>query len=280
VRSTPSPPLTVCLTATSCCRLLADWLLRELLASGLTAHAHSFVAEERHRLRGRSGTANGTNVVAIARAAHGDGTEALVIMTPLHGDSALAVSVGLHLMSHLARAPWLSRDIIWLVADDGVVGGAYAAVEAWLADYRGDEVARRLSSMHAPDTATLLRSGSISAAIAFHIPAVGFDELELQVQGTHGALPNLDVVSVISHSALGVPLRVAGLSNDRIQLGYSASMNEYAASLHAGAQFLGRQLRGTPVRCALFYCMRFVRNLNDSQHVACSVCTAHSSTAP
>ena len=233
-----------CLTLGAGPRALTHWLLRELHAAGHTANTHNFSVAQRHQPAG--GPVAGTSVVALVRAARGDGKEALVLATPLAGDSSLALGLSLQLLAHLARVPWLSRDIIWLAADAGVAGGMYAAVEAWLAEYHGTESAH---SHHTP-AASFLRGGAISAALTFDVPAGGFDELELRAQGTHGALPNLDLVSVLMHtSARGAPLRLAGHRVGQLEGGAAGTPAQHVASLRAGARFLGTQLRGVPNGC-------------------------------
>ena len=223
-------------------RALTHWLLRELHAAGHTANTHNFSVAQRHQLAG--GGVAGTSVVALVRAARGDGKEALVLATPLRGDASPALGIGLHLLGHLARVPWLSRDIIWLAADASVAGGMYAAVEAWLAEYQGTDGA--VAHSHA----SFLRSGALSAALAFDVPPAGFDELELRAQGTHGALPNLDLVSVVVHtSTRGAPLRLAGHRAGQLEGGATTSPAQHVASLRAGVRFLGTQLRGIPDGC-------------------------------
>jgi hypothetical protein len=184
-------------------------------------------------------------VVALVRAERGDGKEVLVLATPLRGDASLALGVGLQLLGHLAGVPWLSRDIIWLAAETSVAGGMYAAVEAWLGEYQGRDGHPAAAHSHA----SFLRSGALSAALVFDVPPGGFDELELRAQGTHGALPNLDLVSVLVHTTRGAPLRLAGHRAGQLEGGAAASPAQHAASLRAGARFLGTQLRGLPDGC-------------------------------
>ena len=243
-----SSPTGLCrhrLTLGTGARALTHWLLRELHASGHTANTHNFSVAQRHQ-QGGGGVA-GTSVVTLVRAARGDGKEALVLATPLRGDASLALGVGLHLLGHLARVPWLSRDVIWLAADATAAGGMYAAVEAWLAEYQGTDGDAHPAMAHSH--ASFLRSGALSAALAFDVPPVGFDELELRVQGTRGALPNLDLVSVVHTSTRGAPLRLAGHRAGQLEGGAAASPAQHVASLRAGARFLGTQLRGIPDGC-------------------------------
>lgn len=176
-------------------------------------------------------------VVAI-RSPRGDGREAFALLTPL--DSALALGVALawaRLASTAEGAPWLARDVLWVAADGGCGGGASEAAAAWLADYSGGG---------APPG--FLRGGALTGALVLESRGDGLESMELRVQGRHGALPNLDVVS-LARTLSPVPLRLAGEEQAA-----AAGLPQHASALAAAARFLGRQARGEADGCASAIC--------------------------
>ena len=188
------------------------------------------------------------NVVAAVRAQRGDGKEAMVLVTPLRKNGTLGLGVSLALARHLADVPWLSRDVLFLAADDECVGGAHAATEAWLADYHevyGGFVAGARSP---PPSATFLRGGLLSAALVLDAPAEGFDAVELRMQGSQGALPNLDVVALLRTLA-GTSVLLHEDDWDGVEAGHAHTREHLAASLRAAARFLRRQARAVPDGC-------------------------------
>lgn len=221
--------------------------MNELRASGLRAEEHAFaVAPRRRGLSGERRT--GVSVVAAVRAQRGDGKEALVLVTPLRANGTLGLAVSLALARHLADAPWLSRDVLLLAADDGCVGGAHAAAEAWLADYHEAYSAFQPATPTPPPAATFLRGGLLTTALVLDASAEGFDGLELRMQGTQGALPNLDVVALLRTLA-GTTLLLHGDDWNGVDAGHTHTREHYVASLRAAARFLRRQARGVPDGC-------------------------------
>ncbi len=231
---------------------MRGWLLAELRASGVRAEEHAFEAAPRRQRRGRR--ARGDSVVAAVRARRGDGKEALVLVTPLGGNGTLALGVGVALLRHLADAPWLSRDLLLLAADDGAASGAHAAAEAWLAEYQ-EAYGPAWHGVAPPPpppaaAARFLRAGVLSAALVLEAPAASFDALQLRVQGVQGALPNLDVVALLRALA-PAPLRLPGEPwAGTAEAGHAATWAQYVASVRAAARFLGRQAHGAPDGCA------------------------------
>jgi GPI-anchor transamidase subunit GAA1 len=80
----------------------------------------------------------GINTIGIIRAPQGDGKEAIVLVTPynsqrVHSNELLSLALGFSIFSLLSRAPWLSKDIVWLSADSQF--GEYSAVSSWLNQY-------------------------------------------------------------------------------------------------------------------------------------------------
>ena len=91
---------------------------------------------------------HGVNVHAVARAARGNGREGIVLATPigapgatLEADAA-ALALGLVVMRTIAAAPWLAKDVAWLVAD-GVRAEASARARARARRFRRRESAAR-----------------------------------------------------------------------------------------------------------------------------------------
>jgi hypothetical protein len=137
----------------------------------------------------------GTNVVALLRAPRGEGKEAMVLQAEytdadadayhaLEGDGS--VSVLLSLMHALRRAPWLSKDVLFLASPKSARG--HAAVSAWLLDYHNC-------------TSPMLRSGEIWAALALDVPDHGeLNSIAIAFEGDQGNYPNLDLVNVAARS--------------------------------------------------------------------------------
>ena len=238
---------TLRLTRVDARRALRAWLLEELRGCGLRAEEHAFVVAPQRR--GPVGARRaGVNVVAAVRAQRGDGKEALVLVTPLHAKGTLGLGVSLALARHLADVPWLSRDVLFLAADAECVGGAHAAAEAWLADYHEEYSGFHPEARSPPPSATFLRGGLLSAALVLDVPAEGFDAVELRMQGSQGALPNLDVVALLRTLA-GTTVLLHDDDWDGIEGGHAHTREHVAASLRAAARFLRLQARGGPDGC-------------------------------
>jgi len=188
------------------------------------------------------------NVVAAVRAQRGDGKEALVLVTPLRASGTLGLGVSLALARHLADVPWLSRDVLLLAADAGCVGGSHAAAEAWLADYHEAYSASLPGTP--PLSATFLRGGLLTTALVLDAPSDGFDALELRMQGTQGALPNLDVVALLRTLA-ATALTLHGDDGDGVEGGHAHTLEHYTASMQSVARFMRRQARGAPDGCVV-----------------------------
>ena len=238
---------TLRLTRVDARRALRAWLLEELRGCGLRAEEHAFVVAPQRR--GPVGARRaGVNVVAAVRAQRGDGKEALVLVTPLHAKGTLGLGVSLALARHLADVPWLSRDVLFLAADAECIGGAHAAAEAWLADYHEVYSSVQPDTQSPPPSATFLRGGLLSAALVLDAPTEGFDAVELRMQGSQGALPNLDVVALLRTLA-GTSVLLHEDDWDGVEGGHAHTREHVAASLRAAARFMRRQARGVPDGC-------------------------------
>jgi hypothetical protein len=236
------------------------WLLDELRASSLRAEEHAFeVAPRRSGAVQRGGVAGvrrrGVSVVAVARAQRGDSEEALVLVTPLTANGTLGLGLGVALMAHLADVRWLSRDVLWLAADAGCAGGAHAAAEAWLADYHETYGAAWRGGVAPvpPASARFLRGGVLTAALVLDAPAADLDALQLRVQGTQGALPNLDIVGLLRALA-GAPLMLHGGEWGAGEALHPRTWHDYQLAARAAARFMARQARGEPDGCVAALC--------------------------
>jgi|AntAceMinimDraft_1070359.scaffolds.fasta_scaffold07650_1 hypothetical protein len=110
----------------------------------------------------------GRNLHSVARAPKGSGREGIVLATPI-GDAAstpeadaAALGLALALLARLSAAPWLAKDIAWVVPD-ARWGGGVAGADAWLREY------------HHPSTAAVAarsfgRVGAIQQAYVLELP--------------------------------------------------------------------------------------------------------------
>ena len=171
---------------------LRGWVSEELEKIRLDVFAHEFA---RTPPRGsRANATVGRNLHGIARARKGNGREGIVLVTPI-GDprsdgpdaDADALALLLALTTKLRDAPWLAKDLCWLVPD-ARVAGPVPATDAWLREY------------HHPSGSAgerFGRVGAIQQAYAVELPrGASFDRLRVSMEGRNGALPNMDLVSV------------------------------------------------------------------------------------
>ncbi|XP_021299230.1 glycosylphosphatidylinositol anchor attachment 1 protein [Herrania umbratica] len=169
----------------------------------------------------------GINTVGIIRAPRGDGKEAIVLVTPyntLKSDLGEAVSVGIaySVFSLLTQVTWLSKDVIWLVADSRY--GEYAAVAAWLRDYQ----IPKFSSLSTPNSEmcpdinnlyelkinsiagskfsnSFRRAGTMAAALVLKVSDQSEqyeDTISIYAEASNGQMPNLDLINVVNYLAV------------------------------------------------------------------------------
>ncbi|KAJ0391097.1 hypothetical protein ATCC90586_010703 [Pythium insidiosum] len=119
-------------------------------------------------------------------------------------DAFASVALGLELLQFLSRARWLAKDIVLLVADDGVaagIDGVAPGTDAWLSAYHSDPL--HLAQLRG-------RAGVIRAAINLEsLPSDGAPTaVGIFTAGCNGQLPNLDLVNTaVSHCRIhGVPV--------------------------------------------------------------------------
>ena len=206
---------------------LRGWLEDELDALGMERYRQAFALDRHSWTRGdddwgrRSDASidnatHGVNVHAVARAARGNGREGIVLATPigapgatLEADAA-ALALGLVVMRTIAAAPWLAKDVAWLVADArwGPGDHGIAATDAWLREYHAPGSSahgaghrtRRSGGGASPSPSSFEpfgRVGALQQAYVVELPegAVA-DVASINVVGFNGALPNQDLVNV------------------------------------------------------------------------------------
>ncbi|EOA20071.1 hypothetical protein CARUB_v10000352mg [Capsella rubella] len=152
----------------------------------------------------------GVNVAGIIRAPRGDGKESIVLVTPydfINGGDYEALSLGItsSLFSLLARVTWLSKDIIWLVADSRY--GDYRPVAAWLTEYHSPSFkASDLLKCGELNTAdNFRRAGTVAAALVLKVDGRSErfeDTLSIYAEASNGQMPNLDLINVVNYLAV------------------------------------------------------------------------------
>ncbi|XP_010492962.1 PREDICTED: glycosylphosphatidylinositol anchor attachment 1 protein isoform X2 [Camelina sativa] len=152
----------------------------------------------------------GVNVAGIIRAPRGDGKESIVLVTPydfINGGDYEALSLGITgtLFSLLARVTWLSKDIIWLVADSRY--GDYRPVAAWLTEYHSpsfkDSDLLKCGELNTADK--FRRAGTMAAALVLKVDGRSErfeDTLSIYAEASNGQMPNLDLINVVNYLAV------------------------------------------------------------------------------
>lgn len=165
----------------------------------------------------------GVNVVGILHSPRTSGREALVLSTrSLHEkfkvpmkNPVSSLALGITLMQHFQNAKWLSRDVIFVVAD-----GKYQdeGIRAWLHDYHHflgsygstyfffehafGSLHKNVSSSQRISTQNeFARSGNIRGAISLDFFEENFTYLVVCPEGINGKLPNLDLLNAIDRIA-------------------------------------------------------------------------------
>lgn len=137
------------------------------------------------------------NVQGILRAPRGDATESMVLLaawTNMEGafnDNGVALLIAL--ARYLQRWTVWSKDIVFLIAEDSIVGP-----QAWADAYHDTHDPARVAPL-------ALKSGEIQGAVAvdFAGPHTRFDRLQLVYDGINGCQPNLDLFNTAFLVAAG-----------------------------------------------------------------------------
>lgn len=172
---------------------------------------HFFSGPDSDTLLGNVSCASyGVNVAGIIRAPRGDGKESIVLVTPydsINGGDYEALSLGIasSLFSLLARVTWLSKDIIWLVADSRY--GDYRPVAAWLSEYHTPsfKVSDLLKCDEINTSDSFRRAGTMAAALVLKVDdrSERFeDTLSIYAEASNGQMPNLDLINVVNYLAV------------------------------------------------------------------------------
>ncbi|DBA00424.1 TPA: hypothetical protein N0F65_012955 [Lagenidium giganteum] len=143
-----------------------------------------------------------TNVYGVLRAAPlADGKESIVLVahytnvgTAHAHQEYSSVSLGLALLRFLGEARWLAKDVVLLLADDGLwdgTDGHAPGTNAWLRAYHMDPL------LHDDIESLPMRAGVIRAAL--NIETLGdlgsANAVGLFGAGSNGQLPNLDLIN-------------------------------------------------------------------------------------
>ncbi|CAE6109789.1 unnamed protein product [Arabidopsis arenosa] len=152
----------------------------------------------------------GVNVAGIIRAPRGDGKESIVLVTPydfINGGDYESLSLGIvsSLFSLLSRVTWLSKDIIWLVADSRY--GDYRPVAAWLTEYHSPsfKVSDLLKCDELNTADNFRRAGTMAAALVVKVDGRSErfeDTLSIYAEASNGQMPNLDLINVVNYLAV------------------------------------------------------------------------------
>uniref|UniRef100_A0A1J3IAN1 Glycosylphosphatidylinositol anchor attachment 1 protein n=1 Tax=Noccaea caerulescens TaxID=107243 RepID=A0A1J3IAN1_NOCCA len=172
---------------------------------------HFFSGPDSYTLLGNVSCASyGVNVAGIIRAPRGDGKESIVLVTPYDsingGDyEALSLGIATSLFSLLARVTWLSKDIIWLVADSRY--GDYRPVAAWLSEYHTPSfmVSDLLKCNELNTAGSFRRAGTVAAALVLKVDGRSErfeDTLSIYAEASNGQMPNLDLINVVNYLAV------------------------------------------------------------------------------
>ncbi|KAI3713239.1 hypothetical protein L1987_71813 [Smallanthus sonchifolius] len=170
----------------------------------------------------------GTNTVGIIRAPRGDGKEAIVIVTPynpvnLTQNEVLSLGIAYTAFSLLTQVSWLAKDIIRLAADSQY--GQYNSVAAWLREYHTPSFdgfgklhggsCHGSNGVHESEldmvietevSDTFTRAGTMVAALVVKVANRDDegeqDALNIYAEASNGQMPNLDLINVVSYTAV------------------------------------------------------------------------------
>ncbi|CAN8255874.1 unnamed protein product [Cochlearia groenlandica] len=172
---------------------------------------HFFSGPASNTLLGNLSCASyGVNLAGIIRAPRGDGKESIVLVTPYDfingGDyEALTLGIASSLFSLLARVTWLSKDIIWLVADSRY--GDYIPVAAWLSEYHTPSFkvsdSQKCDELDISDS--FRRAGTMAAALVLKVDGRSErfeDTVSIYAEASNGQMPNLDLINVVNYLAV------------------------------------------------------------------------------
>ncbi|CEG42811.1 uncharacterized protein PHALS_13056 [Plasmopara halstedii] len=224
------------LSRTGCrnnCSHVVDWIGTKLRSlDRVEAYTHVYQTDELSNTR--------TNVYGLLRASPlADGKESIVLVTHYRNVGAdsgdySSLSLGLALLKYLAKAKWLAKDVILLVADDGDMDGKEGfspGTEAWLQAYHVDPVE---SGVHG----TLpMRAGVIRAAINLETLTNSrlVNSVGIYTAGMHGQLPNLDLVNTavraLRRHHIPTLLNRADTEHDLQKKGFVSTTLEYVSSV-------------------------------------------------
>ncbi|GBF97123.1 glycosylphosphatidylinositol anchor attachment [Raphidocelis subcapitata] len=219
---------------------------------------------------GGGGELRCSNVHAVLRSPRGDGKEALVLVTPVTlqpfatdfnqtaAGASLAVSLVHALLLHLRSAPWLAKDVIWVVADASC--GLVEGVAAWVGEYQQTPTPRHVRSL--AGAAPFGRAGVLQQGVVVEAADGRVGGLDLPLPGYDGQLPKLDMYWLLKSYTSGwvsapfagepappppPPLRAAAAAAAAAFGADAADAEAHAARLASMAAFAWAQARGLPL---------------------------------
>lgn len=164
----------------------------KLISFGLEVFTHNYTASRVVTSHDKPQVSqySGINTYGILRAGRSSSVEALVLTAPdVLGDDEenSGVVVLLALAKYFSSKNYWSKDIIFLVSSNGVVG-----IQAWVNSYMG---------VHSPSITShplTGRSGAIQGVINLEINTGNIGFMNIVPEGVNAILPNLDLVYVAS----------------------------------------------------------------------------------
>mmetsp|Transcript_8446 Transcript_8446/g.20015 ORF Transcript_8446/g.20015 Transcript_8446/m.20015 type:complete len:673 (+) Transcript_8446:118-2136(+) len=209
----------------------------------------------------------GSNVYAVHRPGRASGNEALILSATLpayrlpphlehfHREPESTSGVGLLIaLAHmLARAPYLSKNIVLVLTD----GSQPHALERFLEQYFGGDVA-------------FDRAGNVVAAMHLDMPIAmaTFERMCVSLAGPGGALPNLDLVNVMGRivSTLGLWTGFEMSCTDfAIEDIFGEAVARNVPPQHAQlVQFMMEQARGVPASQGGLYLQYSINSITVS----------------
>ncbi|XP_046851012.1 glycosylphosphatidylinositol anchor attachment 1 protein-like [Xenia sp. Carnegie-2017] len=166
-----------------------QWLMGKMNSIGLEVYHQNFTVNLPQELLSMNEEINGTNIYGILRAPRTSRSEAIVFMIPWKQgttDSYDELVFMLSLAEHFRNNIYWSKDIIFLIVDQGEIG-----VQSWLDEYHG------VVSKYVKSSRMFGRSGAMQAAINIEFQNEEFNVMQIIVESLNGQLPNLDLVNMV-----------------------------------------------------------------------------------
>ncbi|XP_053210386.1 glycosylphosphatidylinositol anchor attachment 1 protein-like [Panonychus citri] len=167
---------------------VSDWLVNEFNSIGLHSYEHNYTFE--YPFDDKK-IINGKSVYAILEAPRAPNTEALIISSPyqsskkFNGKTLPGIGLMLAMAKYFSKKSYLAKDVIFLIS------GQEIGFQAWLDSYHEVYSSPVLTSGY-----LTAKSGPIQAAVNLQIDDEDITQLEIEIEGINGQLPNLDLFNV------------------------------------------------------------------------------------